>query len=121
MMLDEVGDYLRTHGVSSLFLSRMPDAPDDVVCLYEYGGPAPEFGHDGQQWENPRLQAVARSKQYVNARSAAQNVYNLLNGKSNPVFGGVPYLKCLAMQSPFPLLPDQNDRHRIVVNFELAK
>src|SRR4030095_6612233 len=95
---------------------KMPDPPADAVCLYEYGGIPPQFAHDGQQWENPRVQAVARDNNYASARAKAQSVYDVLNGTVNTTIDSRRYLKILALQSPFPMGADENDRPRIVVN-----
>ena len=119
-VLEDLQAYLVANGVTGVFMVKMPDVPAAVVCLYEYAGIPPEFAHDGQQWENPRVQAVARDTTYQAARDKAQTVYNLLNGKANMTIGS-RYLKILALQSPFPLGVDENDRPRLVVNFEIAK
>lgn len=120
MMLEEVKAFLNVNTVA-VVLATMPDEPDDRVCLYEYGGPAPEFSHNGQSWENLRLQVVSRSKDYLNARTKAQQVYDLLNGQANLDIGGAQYLWIAALQSPFALGQDENNRHRVVINFELAR
>ena len=122
-ILEELRNYLLSNGVTGVFMVKMPDTPDDAVCLYEYAGIPPEFAHDGQQWENLRVQAVARDAKlnYANARAKAQSVYNVLNGTVNTTIDSSRYLKILALQSPFPMGADENDRPRIVVNFEIGR
>jgi hypothetical protein len=120
MILDEIGGYMQESGIVN-YKSKMPDAPDDAVCLYEYGGPPPVFAHDGQAWEQPRLQVISRSKNYQAARTVGQTIYDLLNGKANVTIGAGRYLSIAALQSPFALGHDENDRHRIVINFELIR
>lgn len=122
MILDEVEAHLASNGVSSpIFKALMPDAPDDALCLYEYAGGPPRFAHDGQAWENLRVQVVSRATSYPAARAAAQNVYDALNGLSNRAIGGHDYLWAGALQSPFSLGRDDNSRHRIIINFELLR
>jgi transglutaminase-like putative cysteine protease len=120
-ILEELRGYLVANGVSPVFMVKMPDTPDDAVCLYEYAGIPPEFAHDGQQWENLRVQAVARDASYTSARDKAQSVYDVLNGTVNTTIDSSRYLKILALQSPFPMGADENDRPRIVVNFEIGR
>lgn len=120
-VVDEIAQYLRSNGIVTVYETTMPDVPDKAVAVYEYGGPAPEFNHDGQAWENPRIQCVSRAPTYPEARQQAQQVYNLLNGQTNVVINGGGYLSIKALQSPFPILPDNNQRDRVVINFEIAR
>ena len=119
-MLDEIAGYMTANGIGQVFKARMPDTPDDAVCLYKYPGAPPEFSHDGQDWENLRLQVVVRGKQYDASRQKTQQVYDLLNGKVNEMIGSL-YFSIRAMQSPFPLNVDSNERYRMAVNFEIAR
>jgi Bacteriophage minor capsid protein len=121
VILDDIANYLVAYGIGAVHKGRLPDVPDQAVCLYEYGGPVPQFTHDGQAWENPRVQVVARHRDYAAARQKAQDIYMLLNGKANLLIGGSRYLQIRALQSPFPLGRDQNDRERIVINLDIAK
>jgi Bacteriophage minor capsid protein len=122
-ILEELKGYLVANGVSPVFMVKMPDTPDDAVCLYEYAGIPPQFAHDGQQWENPRVQVVTRDSKlnYASARAKAQSVYDVLNGTVNTTIDSRHYLKILALQSPFPMGADENDRPRIVINFEIGR
>ena len=106
LILTDVRTYLMANGITTpIYLSKMPDEPDTLICLYEYAGVGPEMAHDGQAWENPRLQAVVRNENYAQARGVAQDVYEKLNGKANFLMTS-PYLKAIALQSPFPMMID---------------
>jgi Bacteriophage minor capsid protein len=121
MMLDEIGDYLQVNGLTPVYRGSMADQPDAAICLYEYGGAAPEFAHDGQVYENLRLQAVSRHREYATAYSRSRQIYDLLNGKANVTISGQEYLWIASLQSPFSIGPDQNQRVLIVINFEVLR
>jgi hypothetical protein len=120
-VVDEIAQYLREGGIVKVYEAAMPDAPDKCVAVYEYPGVGPQFSHDGQAWENPRIQVLSRAPTYPDARQQAQEVYNLLNGKTNVNIEGGNYLMIKALQSPFALTPDDNQRDRVVINFEIAR
>jgi Bacteriophage minor capsid protein len=120
-VVDEIAAYLRANGITKVYECAMPDSPDKCVAVYEYAGFAPNFGHDGQHWENPHIQCLSRAPTYPDARQQAQQVYNLLNGQTNVVINGGNYLSIKALQNPFAILPDENQRDRVVINFELAR
>ena len=121
-MLDEIAEYLGQCGVANVFKAKMPNEPDGCVCLYEYAGRAPTMDLGKTQFRNPGLQAIARDRQYADARDRIEEVYGLLHGRTNAMIGGRHYLRIFALQEPFPLGgPDANERYRLAVNFEVAR
>jgi hypothetical protein len=122
LILEDIANYLLEGGIPSpVYRASMPDKPDAAVCVYEYGGAPPRFLHDGQGWENMRVQALVRDFDYSAGRAKAQSIYDLLNGKANEQVGGDFYLFIGAIQSPFPLGQDEQERYRLAVNFEIVR
>lgn len=121
MMLDELAGYLEAGGVTPVYRGAMADQPDSAVVLYEYGGAAPEFQHDGLAWENLRLQAVSRDRSYLTAYTRSRQVFDLLCGKANITISGGEYLWIAPIQSPFSIGPDLNQRALIAINFEVVR
>lgn len=127
MVLDEIGNYLQTNGIgtlgSTLFVGTLPDTPDALVGLMEYGGVGPvhALGGGDAKYERPRVQVVARATTYSAARTKIEAVYKLLHKVTNTTLSSVRYLMIEAVQSPFFLEKDGNNRVKLAVNFQVHK
>lgn len=135
MLLDDVGAYLQAQGVGTLqtdlFKGGLPMdssvAPvhDAIMALIETPGLPPVHVHNQQQasYERPSLQIVTRGEPYgyAAARLRAQAAFDALDGLANITLGTTTYLSIQALQSPFPLPPDQAGRPIIVFNVLVAK
>lgn len=133
MLLDDTATYLAanttrlTVGVN-LTKAFMPDDPNTVTSLYETGGVFPlhffttSTGTRG--YEQPGLQAVSRSTSYQTARTVIEDVFTILDnvaGTNLPTATGPYYVTIDAVQSPFLIDRDQNERFRVGVNFTITK
>jgi hypothetical protein len=125
MMLDVISTFLQDQGIglkgTNLFYGSMPDTPDDAVCCYEYAGRSPMMTLAGDSVESPGLQIVARSKSYVSARAKIDQIQVALSGLANQTIQGEKYWLILANQSPIPLGPDEQGRHKLALNFEVLR
>ena len=121
MILDDLATLLTNSGLSDVYKSAMPDAPDDAICLYEYGGFGQTRMHDGIGWRNPSIQALVRSRVYATARTKIETIYSLKSGLTNTQVGGTTILHATPIQEPFPMGPvDSQGRIRLIVNFDLS-
>ena len=133
MLLNDIATYLEaqstrlTVGVN-LTKSFMPDTPDTVTTLYETGGlfPLHAFSTGGgtRIYERPGLQVLSRSTDYEVARAVLEDVFVILDGLANttlPTATGVAYAAVDAVQSPFEIGRDSNDREKLSVNFTIMK
>lgn len=134
-MLDAVATYLTSNTTltvggttGTLAKAVMTDSqPDTVAVLYEQPGGASEYsfststGTVGVVYEQPNLQCLTRSATYTVARAAAQTVYTALNGLGETTMSGVRFLSIEAIQSPFSLGRDSNERYLVSVNFRVKK
>ena len=134
-MLDPVATYLvanttLTVGGTTGTLAKavMSDSqPDTVTVLYEQPGAGAEYsfststGTVAVVYEQPNLQALSRAATYTVARAAAQTVYTTLNGLGDTTMSGVRFLSIEAIQAPFSVGRDKQDRYLVSVNFRVKK
>jgi hypothetical protein len=128
MLLDEMADRLDDEGlVASGYELRkgpMPASPDQVIVLRESGGPASDVTFDGQVVDRPVLQVVVRGgpNDYQSPRNAIETIFRaVVDDWGAFVVDGVRYLGLTALQTPFPLRVDENDRQELAVNFLVEK
>ena len=132
MLLDDTRTYLIAQSTrlssTSLTLTFMPDTPNTVATLYESAGAFPlhffSTSTATRGYERPGLQAIARSTSYQTARNVAEDIFVNLDGLASatlPTATGVLYVSVDAVQSPFQIDRDENDRFRIGVNFDIIK
>ncbi len=133
MLLDDTATYVAANTTrltvgTNLTKGFMPDTPNTVTTFYESGGVFPlhyfttSTGTRG--YERPGLQVVTRSTSYQTARQTAEDVFVILDNVASatlPTATGVLYVTVDAVQSPFHIDRDQNDRYRVGVNFTVTK
>lgn len=71
--------------------------------------------------ERPRVQVVVRSNAYSTGRTKANDVFRLMDGLRERTINGVTYKWAAAIQSPFLMARDENDRALIACNYEVWK
>ena len=134
MILDDVAQYLSTN-ITALTLGTnltkgfMPENPSTVVTVFETGGYRPTHsfttGVQTRAYENPGIMVHARSTDQVTARGLAESVFTKLDGLNNrslPTTTGTHhYVSIDAVQSPFLVGRDSNDRFVFSVNFDVTK
>ena len=103
---------------------------DTFASLYETPGAASEFafstatGTVETVFERPSFQMLSRSTTFTIAKSQAETAYTLLDGMADrllPTATGTRYLQITAVQPPFYLQRDENDRYIVSVNFDVWK
>ena len=126
-LLTDIGDYLESNSIgivnTDIFLSQVPDTPDDVVTVFEYAGNNPSKMADNR---SPGLQIRTRSNSYETARAKIEDIYALLGEIGNEYndttaagveINGTLYLKFEVVQEPLPLGTDSKGRHELAQNF----
>lgn len=108
---------------TNLFLGRMPDSPDACVALYEYGGSAPDntMGGGLPVLQNPSVQIAVRAVLYASAESLINLCWGTLEGIVDMSLSGTRYNRVTAIQSPFVLERDSQDRVIFVQNFNVTR
>lgn len=123
MPADQISSYLAGQGVGTeatdLFVGRMPDQPDALVCLFETPG-APLRASMVSAAEQRSLQARARAATYTAAQTRIEQVYRLLHGLHETDLDGAHFVVIEARQPPFSLGEDEKRRNLWVVNFRVV-
>lgn len=117
-ILDALGTYLASQGQGTLatdiFLTRMPDAPDACVALYESAGLTPShvFGSSVYAIDHQRIRVLSRGARndYPSARAKAVAVRNILGAVRGVTLSGVQILSILSTSEVYPLTRDGDDR-----------
>jgi len=140
-MLEEIRTQLITDAVGvaattadwAIFLKLMPETKNPltqnwlpVICLYETGGRAPDmgFGSTTPRFQFPGLMVQTRGipNDYNTPKARIELAYDALIAISGPQqLSSVNYQLILALQEPFPLGRDENNRYRFSCNFDIQK
>ncbi len=122
MTLKDIGQLLQSKGIGTLgvdiFLGQLPAKPDDIIAIFEYAGEPPDLHWQG---EYPRVQVLVRNKSYEKGREKIEEVKNVLHGVRETILGNKRYLLIQALQSPFFMQRDENNRAIFVCNFKIIK
>ncbi len=111
---------------TDLFKGWMPATPDACVVVLETGGtsPDPGFGSSTVRTERPTVQVIARGApdDYTGPRTKAQDAWDALEAVEAPQqLSGTTYWSVQALQNPFPMDRDDNDRFLFSANFLIEK
>jgi len=132
MLLNEISTAIQTAGLATigtdLFKGGLPPEPSECCALVEYGGEPPLRNQtDGaahssaQGGERPRFQLLCRSADYETGRNQIQKIWDELDGIVNETLSTIFYQRVAALQSPFLLERDGNDRWIFIANFAATK
>jgi hypothetical protein len=127
-MLDELYTYIPATNsafAGLLHLGHLPESPNRAIALYEYGsGPGIQIMETlGMAYEDVRLQVVCRGSplDYVGPRTDCYNLMLLLMVVQNASLSGTWYLSIDALQSPFMIERDTQERVKIANNYRIVK
>lgn len=126
-MLEDIAGYVQTEGhgtaATDLFISWRPDAPDLVTTLYEYmGEPRHVMNREGSPpVVVPRLQVIVRgtARDYLTARAKIDAIYKSLHEIVDMTLGTNYYASVIAIDTPFQMGRDENQRHLLACNFSV--
>ena len=133
-MLDDIATYIDAQSTAFTINTNLGKAiimdsgsvPNTFTSLYETPGleGALAFSTAANMaerlFDRPGLQVLCRSTDYPTARARAQTIYNLLdgfNGRGLPTSTGTVYLSISAVQAPFSLGRDDNERWLVATNY----
>jgi hypothetical protein len=134
-LLDDVASYLTTNTTvftvggttGNLSLEQQLDTqPDTLVTLLEQPGLPNAYAFSTGNpvevvYERPNMQVLSRSTDPVVARSRVQTVYRKLDGLTSTTINGIRYYEFVAVQAPFQIGRDDNQRHLWSLNFNIKK
>jgi hypothetical protein len=121
-LLEDIVSHIIAHGFATadgvdIFRDFSPDAPDDVVVLYEYAGNPTSKG------VNCRVRSVQVTVRSISASSAQTKVnalYQLLDTAEASItyFTASRYAIVVARQTPYKIMVDANKR--LIYGFNMA-
>ncbi len=123
MLLDEIGAWLVERGVAggatgwALAKAYMPPSPDQVVGLFETGGFLPSPSADRLTFQ---VRVRGAKLDYPGARSKIGQALDALQKLAGEL-SGAGYVSITAMQAPFPMGYDANDRPEVACNFAAVR
>jgi hypothetical protein len=127
MLLDDLNGYLVAGNVgsTSIFSGWMPFSPDTAVVIHETGGlpsvHTMSTGPGHPAVEQPRVQVVVRAPAYEDARIIMHRVHARMDGAKDLTLNGILYHWIDAVQAPFFLRQDENNRIELACNYQIIK
>ena len=118
-MLADKSSLALTFG-TDLFVSNLPDSPDDCVAVYDAPGDSPEQGSDIYR-PGIQIQVRGASDSYSDTWSEAFNIREELDGKYNVTKNGSCYIGIFAVGEIIPLGRDRHNRPVFSMNFRLIR
>lgn len=124
-VLTDFADVLSSGGITTpIFKGTLPASPDDLIGLFETGGPPPVHAMASAPGralvEQPHVQLVVRDTRPDDAKKTAQDCLRLLDGRGG-IINGVHYGGIFAMQPPFYFRLDETGRVCYACNFIATK
>ena len=124
ILLEDIKQALVTGGLTAgdIFLGQFPSSPDAVIVVLETGGDAPEQVMGGTVvMEKPTVQVIVRNARYEYAAATvtARTVFTILKFAIQQTINSTVYHKIVAIQQPFPIGVDDNERPQISCNYEV--
>ena len=105
---------------TDLFVSRMPETPDQCVAVFDTGGepPQPSF-----VYLKPTIQVRIRGAKtgYQTAYTLAESIRDALHDLTNETWNSTRYVGIWATSDIFFIGYDENDRPLFSVNFRIHR
>lgn len=103
----------------SMHLAREPVSPDNVITLYDTGGPAPvNYSINLRQ---PTIQVRVRCHDYLMGLEKHEDIYLILNAISTQNIGDWMVLGVHLTTDFLSVGRDSNDRHLITANYQIQR
>lgn len=101
-----------------IVISKVRDAPNKMIVIYDIGGRAPEPGLDINY---PSIQVYVRGEPdgYKDAHAKARRIKDVLLGRSNETRNGDVWASVTMQSDVIPIGYDGNERPQFTLNFEL--
>jgi hypothetical protein len=126
VLMDDLADYLTGAGIAvPIQKGTLAQDPDDVLAMRETGGfPSQHVSAVTNGYavlEEPTVQILARSASYNLAEQTIRLAFGLLDGLRERTLNGIVYYFITAMQPPFFLERDDNDRYVLAFNIHVRR
>lgn len=110
---------------TNLHLYKEPASPDETVTIYEVDG-MPHIGLlqsdvDKKHIERPSIQIRIRTCNAETGYELGYKIIKILHGLANEIWGSYFYILIAHINGPALMDWDDNDRARIVLNFNIQR
>lgn len=105
-----------------LHVGREPSSPNNTVTLFDAPDRGPLVGYDnGVKYYYTAVQIRVRNSRYDDAMKQAWDLVDVLHNRGNETVGDTFVTKIEALDNPFLLDWDENNRARVVINFAVQQ
>ena len=107
--------------------AQMDDTgPSTMVGLYQFAGPGPAYTfstgtNTAVAYEAINLQLMSRSTAFQTAMANATAIYTALSGAGEQTVNTLRYRRVVALQAPYSVGHDDNDRSLVACNFTVER
>jgi len=119
-MLEDESSLGLTFG-TDLFVGKEPPEPDDCVTIFDTYGSPPLMTLNSVGYFYPSIQIRVRCRNYRTGWALIQDIRTVLHGKANETWNATLYTVIYCSSGPALLDWDENDRARLIINFNLQR
>lgn len=120
----DISDYLSSSSIglglvegTDLFISQMPEHPNNCVCVYDTGGP----GQDLFGYEMPSIQILVRNLAYTTGYALARDIKYILTELKNLTINNSRYILIRPQTEIFAMGKDDKERFEWSLNFQIQR
>lgn len=106
---------------TDLFVGREPSSPANCVTIFDTPSGIPSRTYEGLIYYYPSVQIRVRNTSYEDAFELAIDIMDYLHTIHNQVWNGMRYTVIYCTGDPSLLDWDENNRARVITNFEIQK
>ncbi len=105
---------------TDLFIAKMPETPDECVCIYDSGGASPMADYE---YDYPTVQIRIRGGrfEYQTGWALAKDIRDVLHGKVNDTINSTRYIQIVSSGDIIFIAWDELERPIFSVNFEIHR
>jgi hypothetical protein len=105
---------------TDIFISQSPDAPDNLIVIWEMLGQEPynAMGPSGTApyVKRPRFQIMVRNTSYASAQTLSDQIFSDLHWFAGTI-GSTEYMLIRALNQPHSAGEDENRRAQLMCNY----
>lgn len=105
----------------NLFVSEMPESPNECVCVYDTGGFDP--ASTDERYEYPTVEIMVRGErmEYTDGWSLAQDIKDVLHKLHNETWDSTRYIGIWCVGDVNHIGYDENQRPKFSINFRIHR
>ncbi len=114
-MLDAIENYLTLNDIDNIYISTLPDSPDNCVGLFVDAGNGSEVF---SKVDFPSIRILVRDKVYLTGYEKANKIRSLLHGTNDLTDTEGKFLVLKAKSVVLSIGLDNKKRHQFSINFD---